>query len=134
MRRHEALGPGFLQPRLQVDLPPVIRELQNGRRLLSRYWRVGELLLERTGNQLLIPEWREYMDAFPEERKEMEVLHPIFRDVNRAVPKARQLHRERNAQADAFLFRWGYTPTLRNPDNEGRDLDEVRRTPVLLGQ
>ena len=99
---------------------------------MSRYFRVGELFLERTGNQQLIPEWLEYMDAFPEEREEMEVLYPIFRDVNRAVPKARQLHGERNAQVDAFLFRWGYAPTLRNPENERRDPDEVRRTPVLF--
>lgn len=121
----------YIVLRLQADLPPLIRELQDGRRALASYWKVGESLLERIGNDSLIEPWRAYMESpFPEERKEMEIDYPGFRELKRSISKARQLRREMHAPTDAWLLRWGYPGLLRNPENQLRGPGTIRQTPT----
>ena len=37
------------------------------------------------------------------------------------MSKARQLLREQNAELDIFMYRWGFTDTLRHEDNQWED-------------
>ena len=113
------------------DTPPLLQELYRGRELLRPYWDVGELLLKRGGREDMLPRWRDYQRAVLTEEKEVLAKEfPILKQTAAAVRTARLRRRENHAPTDAFLFRWGYTPTLRNPENEAKDPDEVRRTPV----
>ncbi len=74
-----------------------------------------------------------YKKARRHVKEEMAEEDPVLRQTERAVTKAREIHRERNGRADAFLFRWQYSDKLRHPDNIALGPEVIERTPVPLG-
>jgi hypothetical protein len=113
--------------------PPILLELQQGRDILKPYWEVGESILDTLGRPELKPTLRAYKKANAEERTLMAEQNPVLRQVTTASTRARQEYRRRHADVDAFLIRWDYPGRLQHQDNKGRDLEEIERTPVWLG-
>lgn len=116
------------------EIPPNLQELYDGRATLKGYWEVGELLLENSGQAALIPQYRKYVKARQFEREEMAEETPTLKSIHRQASLARQEYRRTHQDADAWLFRWEYTDSLRHPGNKALDPVEILRTPVFLGQ
>jgi hypothetical protein len=48
------------------------------------------------------------------------------------ISRVKSAAREQNPGLDAFLFRWGYTGTLKHPFNEGREVELNDPTPLSI--
>jgi hypothetical protein len=103
--------------------PLLARELRDGREnpLFRAYFETDKLALENIGRPELLPVYREYRNADPVRRDEMDEAMPILKQVSSAISRARIRMRERNRVLDGFLFRFGYTTTVRHEDNIGRE-------------
>jgi hypothetical protein len=124
---------------MSKETPGVIMEWELGKKkLLSAFFGVSDLIMEREGWEHLKQDYRLYMDQSTQEQKahfEPGVLK-VLNQVNSASTKARQLLRERNPEWDAWLYRWDYYDSLVHPENIGDGSAEtlalVKRTPVWL--
>ena len=69
---------------------------------------------------------------------EKEVLKEseIIKEVTSYIAKSRKIMRENNPALDGFLYRWGYTTTLANPQNDSLEAQTLWRnkTPISLNQ
>ena len=65
--------------------------------------------------------YREYKNLpdGSEEKQIWKQSNPLVGQVDRAVKLARQKMREQNRVLDHFLWRFGYVPKRRHPDNIG---------------
>jgi len=130
----------YAQARLEQSRarPPLLKEMYEGRKALEAYWRIGELMLEKMDRGDLVEDWRRYLRMRNFEQDEFAEDSPgvarLFKQVASAQTRARQIHRERNPDIEAFLFRWGYVERLRNQENLDKDPRDLARTPVFFGQ
>ena len=123
------------------NLPIELQELVDGQAALRTYWDVWVAIIEEFAQAdptINLSEtkrlYRNYRQVDPETKRQMGELNPLLKKIERIESKAKALHRETNQDKDAFLFRWGYGGLLKHPENMARDLAELRRTPVYLGQ
>ena len=130
----------YVQARLDNsrERKPLMRELYEGRQALEAYWRIGDLMLEKMDRADLVPEWKLYLRMRTFEQEEYAEDSPgtarLFKEIASAQSKAREIHRERNPDIEAFLFRWGYIDKLRNLNNLAKEPIDIARTPILLRQ
>jgi hypothetical protein len=105
------------------DEPLLARELRDGREnpLFRAYFETDKLALDNIGRPELLPVYREYRNADSVRREEMAEAMPILKQIDSAISRARIRMRERNRVLDGFLFRFGYTTTVRHEDNIGRE-------------
>ena len=115
---------------MNENKPILLQELDLGREAIGPYWEVGNIILERSGNGNLKAEYSRYLKARKDEREQIELIHPVFKEVKAAQAKAREAMRLKNAKLEQFLFRWDYVDTLINPDNMGLDIHELKGTPI----
>ena len=120
----------YVRERLSVNKPPLLQELDQGRKAIAPYWEIGEIILKQTGHGNLVPKWKEYLKARGYQREEMLEDYPMFKEVASAQSKGRLNFRMSNAKVERFLFRWGYIDTLKHPDNVDQDEREIAARPI----
>jgi len=119
----------YIQDRLSVDTPPLVQALYEGRKgeIYQRYQNVGELLLTELGQESLIPTWKKYRTAFPEERDELADEYPILKQVDSASSAARRKVVEQDKTFEDFMLIWGYKSVAQHPTNQELGVEEVIR-------
>ena len=58
-------------------------------------------------------------------KKEMREANPLYKQIDRVIEKSRVIMRERNKTLDAFLYRFGYTSSLKNNENKTRGEETI---------
>jgi hypothetical protein len=109
----------------RAERPILVQDLQNGREneAFRSYWELDKDILthQRINRPELLEAYRIYRTGNPVVKEEMLAGNPIFKQIDAAVTHGRKLLRDTNRELDAFMFRFGYTQTLRHPDNKGRE-------------
>ena len=121
---------------------PIIQELYDAREKFSFYWDgAKEDAINFTANKLgrLKSEVSQLYNAYRTGTVlEKEVLKEseIIKEVTSYIAKSRKIMRENNPALDGFLYRWGYTTTLANPQNDSLEAQTLWRnkTPISLNQ
>ena len=98
--------------------------------MLDVYWNVGERILKSKNLDDLMQPWETYRTSRPFRQKEIAEQYPVLKQVASAVTKARQMLREENQLLDAFLFKWGYTDTLRHEANKELGFEYILKTEI----
>ena len=103
--------------------PALIDELYIGRERFEWYWRgtEEEVLALSPNPDLLLSDYEMYLKLTPTDRKAMVENNKRLKSFLATMSKARQLLREQNAELDIFMYRWGFTDTLRHEDNQWED-------------
>jgi len=112
---------GYVRARLEEgrDVPPIVRELWKGQQQFAFYWddvkdRVIESRPDAGEIGPLYKQWQKSTDLGKEALTEN---FPNLKNMIRTMDRVRSSLREKNAALDIFLYRWGYTGTLKHPDN-----------------
>jgi len=121
---------------------PIIQELYDARERFSFYWDgAKEDAINFTANKLgrLKSEVSQLYNAYRTGTvSEKEVLKEseIIKEVTSYIAKSRKIMRENNPALDGFLYRWGYTTTLANPQNDSLEAQTLWRnkSPISLNQ
>ena len=120
---------------MSKETPPAIMELELGKRKLSSYFQIPDFIMEKMGREDLEPAWLLYSTKITNgvDREQHWANDPgelqLLKQIDSAANRAKEIFRERNAEADAWLYRWDYGG---NPKHENTlaNLDSARRTPV----
>ena len=120
----------YVQARRLHGVEPLIVELRQGQKMLDVYWNVGDRILKSKNLDELMPVWETYRTSRPFRQKELAEQYPMLKQVASAVTKARQMLREQNQTLDAFLFKWGYTDTLRHEENKELGFEYILKTDI----
>jgi len=120
---------------MSKETSPQIMELELGKRKLSSYFQVPDFIMEKMGREDLKPAYEIFSTRITrgKDREEHWANDPgelkILKDIASAVLKTQGMLRERNADWDAWLYRWDYGG---NPKHENTlaDLDLAKRTPI----
>ena len=120
----------YVQTRRLYGAEPLIIELRQGQKMLDVYWNVGERILKSKNLDDLMQPWETYRTSRPFRQKEIAEQYPVLKQVASAVTKARQMLREENQLLDAFLFKWGYTDTLRHEANKELGFEYILKTEI----
>ena len=125
---------GYVKKRLTLtseQFPDIVRALLEGRDSdeFRGYWEADKMVIERLGPDagINLATYRDYRTAGDLQQEMLEASNPMYKKVNRLVTRARQIMREKNQKLDAFLYRFGYTSTVRHEDNQG----ENRKVSIL---
>ena len=125
---HEALAyvkARFKAARESYDFafPALIDELYYGREMFSWYWsEVEKEVLELQRNPELAGElYEKWLKLTPTDKNAMKEDSKVLREFLSTMEKSRIILREQNPQLDIFLYRWGFTGTLRHKDNQWTD-------------
>ena len=112
---------------------PIVQELYDARERFSFYWDgAKEDAINFTANKLgrLKSEVSQLYNAYRTGTvSEKEVLKEseIIKEVTSYIAKSRKIMRENNPALDGFLYRWGYTTTLANPQNDSFEAQTLWR-------
>ena len=120
---------------MSKELPPALMELELGKRKLSAYFQVPDYIMEKMGHEDLKPAYLLYSTKITRgvDREQHWANDPgelkILKQISSAVQQAQTMLRERNADWDAWLYRWDYGG---NPKHENTlaDLELAKRTPI----
>ena len=120
---------------MSKETPPSIMELELGKRKLSAYFQVPDFIMEKMGYEDLKPAYLLYSTKITRgvDREQHWANDPgelkMLKDIESASQAAQTMLRERNADWDAWLYRWDYGG---NPKHESTiaDLDLAKRTPI----
>jgi hypothetical protein len=120
---------------MSKETPPLMMELELGKRKLSAYFQVPDYIMEKMDREDLKPAYLLYSTKITRgvDREEHWANDPgelkILKQISSAVQQAQTMLRERNADWDAWLYRWDYGG---NPKHENTlaDLDLAKRTPI----
>ena len=103
--------------------PALIDELYYGRERFSWYWDQVErevLALQKNPDRVL-EVYESWLKQTPTDKEAMKKENRELRDFLSTMSKTRQVLREQNADLDIFMYRWGFTSTLRHKDNQWTD-------------
>ena len=96
------------------QLSEPIRQLTEGRELFRIYWEVGNQLAEQQGPEV-VELWQQYKkNPSSYESEQLLKQNPILKRITKAQQLTRQSMREQSPALDAWLYKFGYTSTLRN--------------------
>lgn len=126
----------YVEQRLKQgqNLPPIINEYYNARNKYEFYWEASEKAVIQ---DMPFPEYAqklrtEYIKATDTERLSLEQNEDL-KEINSKISATKRFLREGNAGLDAFLFRWGYTDSLSNPNNRAEEYFWLQSTPIDMG-
>ena len=112
---------GYVRARLEEgrDVPPIVRELWKGQQQFSFYWDdVKDRVIEsRPDAGEIGPLYKEWQKATDLGKEALTENFPNLKNMIRTIDRVRSALREKNAALDIFLYRWGFTSTLKHPDN-----------------
>lgn len=102
------------------QFPALIDELYIGRENFEWYWRDVEfqVLQQQPDPDTTISMYESWLKQTPTVRTVMEKDHRELREFLKAMSRTRRILREKNAELDAFMYRWGFTDTLAHKDND----------------
>ena len=120
---------------MSKETPAQIMELELGKRKLSAYFQIPDFIMEKMGREDLKPAYEIFSTRITrgKDREEHWANDPgelkILKQIGSAVQQAQTMLRERNADWDAWLYRWDYGG---NPKHENTlaDLKLAKRTPI----
>ena len=120
---------------MSKETPPEIMELELGKRKLSAYFQIPDFIMEKMGREDLKPAYEIFSTRITNgvDREQHWANDPgelkILKQIDSAVQQAQTMLRERNADWDAWLYRWDYGG---NPKHENTlaDVDLAKRTPI----
>ena len=120
---------------MSKETPPLLQELELGKRKLSSYFQIDDLIMKEMGREDLKRDYNLFKTGFEStmDRDNHWANDPgelaLLKQIDAAASRARELFRERNQDADAWLYRWDYGGNPKHENNIG-NLDYVKRTPV----
>ena len=129
---------GYVRQRLDEgkDLPGVVSEFYKGREAYRFYWdQTPEVVINSeppAAQDSLRRLYAEYRDAPDLRQRDMLEANPGLDRLISKISRVKSAAREQNPGLDAFLFRWGYTGTLKHPFNEGREVELNDPTPLSI--
>ena len=105
------------------DTDPILVELTEARDRFSYYWDAPKReaisyvanLLGKQENEVKLT-WETYLRGTAIQQEALKEL-PMIKEINKFINATRSFLREQDMALDGFLYRWGYTTTLRHPDN-----------------
>lgn len=103
--------------------PALIDELYYGRERFSWYWDQVErevLALQKNPDRVL-EVYESWLKQTPTDKEAIKKENRELREFLSTMSKTRQVLREQNADLDIFMYRWGFTSTLRHKDNQWTD-------------
>ena len=110
----------------RTKVPAMAKDLESlrGMKEFQSYWKSHNSVLDAVGLTTSVEKeaYLEYVSARQIIRDEIIKIHPEFKKVERMVAWVRVKLREKNKGLDSGLYRFGYTDTVRHPDNRGREL------------
>ena len=116
----------YVQERFQEgrEIPAIVIEFWKGRERFEYYWSSveEESLAAIPNSNKARDDYYRWLESTDNEKDNMEDhRHPLYsRELVRLLKTMRQVKlslREQDKLLDAWLFRWGYTDTLRHPEN-----------------
>ena len=122
------------------DLDPLVQELLGGQEKYSYYWgsadepgSIAWQVIQSRNNveietQLFI-QWEESID---EDKFELEAGSSVLRSILRKRSQVRSKVRELDPLLDIFLFRWGYSSSLKASTNKYSDARRLAKTPYAM--
>ena len=107
----------------RTEEPQLAKDLRMGREnpVMGVYWDAANFVAKEANIPELIPLYKDYLRATPEQQDDMEKADPRLKQMVRLVSQAKLRMRDNNKTLDAYLYRFGYTSTLRHPENKGRE-------------
>ena len=119
------------------QLPAMVYEYYQGKEHFEYYWKDTELaLLEASENSDVLSElWNQWLEETNADVKDQLLeASPILKTFKNKLSDVRQELRARDVHLDAWLYRWGFTGTLRHPDNQyltaASDIRDTRPLPL----
>lgn len=103
------------------QLPAMVYEYYQGKEHFEYYWKDVELaVLESSENSdVLSALWNQWLEETNADVKDRFLeANPILKTFKNRLSDVRQEMRARDSNLDAWLYRWGFTSTLRHPDND----------------
>tara|TARA_R100000808_G_scaffold8913_1_gene24876 strand:+ start:2266 stop:6363 length:4098 start_codon:yes stop_codon:yes gene_type:complete len=95
-----------------------IRQLTEGQELFRIYWEVGNQIAEQQGPEV-VQLWNQYKkNQTSSQAEQMLKQNPILQRIQKAQTSTRQAMRDESPALDAWLYKFGYTTTLRNKQNQ----------------
>ena len=109
------------------EFPPLVREYLTGRDNpdFEAYWDIADIVLERLGGVMSREAYDNYYYQVGFIKKEMSEANPLYKQIERVIEKSKIIMRERNKTLDAFLYRFGYTSSLKNNENKTRGEETI---------
>jgi hypothetical protein len=122
------------------DLDPLVQELVGGMEKYSYYWGSADepgsiawqVIQSRNNVEIetrLFIQWEESID---EDKFELEAGSSVLRSILRKRSQVRSKVRELDPMLDIFLFRWGYSSSLKAPQNRYSDARRLAKTPYAM--
>ena len=112
---------GYVRARLEEgrDVPPIVRELWRGQQQFDFYWKdVEDRVIEsRPDAGEIGPLYKEWKKATDLRKEVLTENFPNLKNMIRTIGRVRSALREKDPALDIFLYRWGFTGTLKHPDN-----------------
>ena len=108
--------------------PMLVEELYYAREQYSWYWSdvPGVVIGQSPQSAYKAELYDVYADANETDQARMKAENRLLYDLVETIEGTRRKIRERNRDLDIFLFRWGFTDTLRHIENQNLDTDELR--------
>ena len=103
------------------EMPSIVHEYYQGRNHFEYYWTdVEATVLEQSPDrEVLTLLWNKWLGMTnTDERDALEENNKILKSFKNKISKVRVSMREQNKELDAWLYRWGFTNTLRHRDND----------------
>ena len=103
------------------EMPSIVHEYYQGRNHFEYYWTdVEATVLEQSPDrEVLTLLWNKWLGMTnTDERDALEENNKILKSFKNKISKVRVSMREQNKDLDAWLYRWGFTNTLRHRDND----------------
>jgi hypothetical protein len=107
---------------MSKETPALIMELELGKRKLSAYFQVPKFVMKEMGHEDLEPAYRLYSTRITRsvDREQYWANDPgelkMLKQIDSAAQKAKELLREKNANWDAWLYRWDYAGNPKHED------------------
>ena len=108
------------------SLMPYEAEFYNARNQFEFYWQASEqAVIERESNPALAGEVLNDYQALTESQRVTFLREnenaSLVKKLQKRISNVKKELRKQNPGLDGFLYRWGYTDTLQNSDNKGRE-------------
>ena len=111
------------------DQNEIVREMSQGTHMLTPYWEVPTTIMVKMNMETSIPTYKMYQKMTEGQKMQELARNPWIKSIDSAVARTRRAIREANPSVDAFLYRWGYTSTLRHELN----IAKANETPAEYG-
>ena len=122
------------------DLPPLVQELVGGQEEFKWFWgsadepgSINWQIIQNRNNPeqetALFVRWEESTDR---EKEVLEAESSALRSILKQRSQVRSKARQFDARLDVFLYRWGYTSSLKHPNHQFSDAHDLAIHPQAM--